>query len=82
MTVYLLTTTGPAAAERLEAARVRTNGDPDVGVAGDARAVADAVHRWTEAGADTVILEPDLDADPEAFVRFAAEEVAPLVRNG
>ncbi|SNX63733.1 alkanesulfonate monooxygenase SsuD/methylene tetrahydromethanopterin reductase-like flavin-dependent oxidoreductase (luciferase family) [Streptomyces sp. TLI_55] len=81
--VYLLTATGPDAARRLHAEL----GDeglqdvPDLGVAGDAGAVAKAVQRLAEAGADAVILQPTGDEpDPEGFVRFAAEEVRPLVR--
>ncbi|OPG08844.1 oxidoreductase [Streptomyces sp. GKU 895] len=80
--VYLLTATGPDAARRLRAEL----GDeglqdvPDLGVAGDAGAVAKAVQRLAEAGADAVILQPTRDEpDPEGFVRFAAEEVRPLV---
>jgi alkanesulfonate monooxygenase SsuD/methylene tetrahydromethanopterin reductase-like flavin-dependent oxidoreductase (luciferase family) len=47
---------------------------------GDARAVADAVRRWADAGAGTVVLQPtDDDPDPEGFVRFVAREVRPLV---
>jgi alkanesulfonate monooxygenase SsuD/methylene tetrahydromethanopterin reductase-like flavin-dependent oxidoreductase (luciferase family) len=83
--VYLLTATGAGAAERLEAERRREgdNPGPDIGVAGDARAVADAVQRWAEAGADTVVLQPSVDdPDPEGFVRFVAEEVRPLVPAG
>ncbi|MGW4925687.1 LLM class flavin-dependent oxidoreductase [Streptomyces parvulus] len=80
---YLLTATGPGADERLRADLV-AEGDADVpglGVAGDAKAVAEAVRRLAEAGADTVILQPTADEpDPEAFVRFAAEEVRPLVK--
>ncbi|MER7799427.1 LLM class flavin-dependent oxidoreductase [Streptomyces parvulus] len=80
---YLLTATGPGADERLRADLV-AEGDADVpglGVAGDAEAVAEAVRRLAEAGADTVILQPTADEpDPEAFVRFAAEEVRPLVK--
>ncbi|MEU4141956.1 LLM class flavin-dependent oxidoreductase [Streptomyces parvulus] len=80
---YLLTATGPGADERLRADLV-AEGDADVpglGVAGDAEAVAGAVRRLAEAGADTVILQPTADEpDPEAFVRFAAEEVRPLVK--
>ncbi|MFJ6571881.1 LLM class flavin-dependent oxidoreductase [Streptomyces sp. NPDC091292] len=80
--VYLLTTTGPDAAVRLHA-ELSAQGaepDPDLGVAGDARAVADAVQRLVEAGADTVVLQPTGDEpDPEGFVRFVADEVRPLV---
>jgi alkanesulfonate monooxygenase SsuD/methylene tetrahydromethanopterin reductase-like flavin-dependent oxidoreductase (luciferase family) len=47
---------------------------------GDARAVADAVRRWADAGAGTVVLQPtDDDPDPQGFVRFVAAEVRPLV---
>ncbi|WP_328844999.1 LLM class flavin-dependent oxidoreductase [Streptomyces sp. NBC_00258] len=80
--VYLLTATGPDAAARLRA-ELEAEGAasvPDLGVAGDAEAVAEAVRRLTDAGADTVILQPTADEpDPEAFVRFTAEDVRPLV---
>ncbi|MFD8928413.1 LLM class flavin-dependent oxidoreductase [Streptomyces mirabilis] len=80
--VYLHTATGPDAAARLHA-EIEANGEdplPEHGVAGDAGAVAKAVQRLAEAGADTVVLQPTADEpDPEAFVRFAAEEVRPLV---
>ncbi|MFJ4078921.1 LLM class flavin-dependent oxidoreductase [Streptomyces iakyrus] len=82
LVVYLLTATGPDAAARLRA-ELTAEGDeavPDLGVAGDARAVAEAVERLVEAGADSVVLQPTADEpDPEGFVRFAAEEVRPLV---
>ncbi|GAA2763281.1 LLM class flavin-dependent oxidoreductase [Streptomyces paradoxus] len=82
LVVYLLTATGPDAAARLRA-ELTAEGDeavPDLGVAGDARAVAEAVARLVEAGADSVVLQPTADEpDPEGFVRFAAEEVRPLV---
>ena len=81
--VYVHAATGPGCAERLEA-EVRRWGreaTPDIGVAGDAQAVAAAVRRWAEAGADTVVLQPTTDdPDPEGFVRFVAEDVRPLVR--
>jgi alkanesulfonate monooxygenase SsuD/methylene tetrahydromethanopterin reductase-like flavin-dependent oxidoreductase (luciferase family) len=81
--VYVLAATGPGAVERLQAER-RSQGDDDlsgIGVAGDAGTVADAVKRWADAGADTVVLQPTTDEpDPEGFVRFVAAEVAPLVR--
>lgn len=80
--VYLLAATGPGAGERLRAELVAEGVGPvpDLGVAGEAGAVAEAVRRLTEAGADTVILQPTGDEpDPEGFVRFAAEQVRPLV---
>ncbi|TWP52090.1 LLM class flavin-dependent oxidoreductase [Lentzea tibetensis] len=71
---YLLTATGEGAQERLDA---EFKGH---GVAGDAHAVAAAVEALAEAGAHTVVLQPTAsEPDPEAFVRFAAEQVRPLV---
>ncbi|MFD8301039.1 LLM class flavin-dependent oxidoreductase [Streptomyces sp. NPDC059690] len=81
--VYLLTATGPDAASRLRAELTAEGLEsvPDLGVAGDAETVAKAVRRLAEAGADRVILQPTGDEpDPEGFVRFAAQEVEPLVR--
>lgn len=75
----LLAVTGPDAEARLAAERTPKHA-PGAGVAGGAQAVADAVHRLVEAGADTVIIQPAADEpDPEAFIRFVAEEVRPLV---
>lgn len=82
LVVYLLTATGPDAAARLRAELAAEGAEavPDLGVAGDAGAVAKAVERLVEAGADSVVLQPTADEpDPEGFVRFAAEEVRPLV---
>lgn len=80
--VYLLTGTGPDAAARLRA-ELTDEGladVPDLGVAGDAEAVAKAVQRLVDAGADTVVLQPTADEpDPEGFVRFVAQDVRPLV---
>ncbi|RJO74095.1 LLM class flavin-dependent oxidoreductase [Nocardia panacis] len=73
--------TGPDAAERLARAQAtRPSHQPGAGVAGDAHAIADAVHRYVEAGADTVILQPTED-DPDlvGFIRFIGEQVRPLV---
>jgi alkanesulfonate monooxygenase SsuD/methylene tetrahydromethanopterin reductase-like flavin-dependent oxidoreductase (luciferase family) len=79
---YLLAATGGGAHERLRA-EVEGKGLGDVaglGVAGDAKAVAEGVLRLVDAGADTVVLEPTGDEpDPEGFLRFVAEEVRPLV---
>jgi alkanesulfonate monooxygenase SsuD/methylene tetrahydromethanopterin reductase-like flavin-dependent oxidoreductase (luciferase family) len=82
MVVYLHAATGPDANERMAAefAGEGAGTFPDAAVAGDARAIADAVERWAAAGAGTVVLQPTIDDDPEAFVRFVAEEVRPLVR--
>src|SRR6266542_912950 len=81
LTVYLLAATGPEARQRLHAEVRSFGGDPaEVGVAGDAEAVADAVRRWAEAGADSVILQPTADdPDPEGFIRFVALQVRRLV---
>jgi alkanesulfonate monooxygenase SsuD/methylene tetrahydromethanopterin reductase-like flavin-dependent oxidoreductase (luciferase family) len=74
--VYLLTGTGPTAAERVKAELE----DPDTGVVGDAAAVAEAVQRYAEAGADSVVLQPTADEpDPEGFLRFVADEVRPRI---
>ena len=83
---YLHAAIGPGAAPRL-AAEYRRWGydDPtkDLGVAGDAPAVAEAVQRWARAGAGTVVLQPTADDPaPEEFVRFVAQEVRPLVTSG
>jgi alkanesulfonate monooxygenase SsuD/methylene tetrahydromethanopterin reductase-like flavin-dependent oxidoreductase (luciferase family) len=75
--VYLLTVTGPDAARRLAAAGLAGT----AAVAGDAAEVAAAVRLWAGAGADKVVLHPDAeDRDPVGFVRFAAEQVEPLLR--
>jgi alkanesulfonate monooxygenase SsuD/methylene tetrahydromethanopterin reductase-like flavin-dependent oxidoreductase (luciferase family) len=85
LVAYLHAATGPDAAARLDAEYhrwgydTRTDGRQEVGVAGDATAVADAVRRWAAAGADTVVLQPTEDDDPETFVRFVAEQVRPLI---
>jgi alkanesulfonate monooxygenase SsuD/methylene tetrahydromethanopterin reductase-like flavin-dependent oxidoreductase (luciferase family) len=75
--VYLLTVTGPDAARRLA-----SMGRADTAaVAGDAEKVAEAVRFWADAGADKVILHPDIAGpDPVTFIRFAAEQVQPLLR--
>jgi alkanesulfonate monooxygenase SsuD/methylene tetrahydromethanopterin reductase-like flavin-dependent oxidoreductase (luciferase family) len=81
LTVFLLTATGPDAARRVRADLQTDPKDPaEVSVAGDARAVAEAVGRLADAGATTVVLQPTADEpDPEGFVRFVAREVRPLV---
>lgn len=79
VTVYLHAATGPDARERMKRELGRWSyGLPaeDVSVTGPAAAVAAAVHRWAEAGADTVVLQPTADEpDTEEFVRFVAQDV-------
>lgn len=84
VTVYLMAATGPGAEDRLtaEQRRVDVGVGADTGVAGDADAVAAAVLRWADAGADTVVLQPTADEpDPEGFTRWAGEEVRPRLRG-
>jgi alkanesulfonate monooxygenase SsuD/methylene tetrahydromethanopterin reductase-like flavin-dependent oxidoreductase (luciferase family) len=76
--------TGPDALPRLAAQQKLWGIEPseDVGVAGDAAAVAGAVRRWAAAGADTVVLQPtDDEPDPEGFVRFVGAEVRPMLEG-
>ncbi|MEU6035445.1 LLM class flavin-dependent oxidoreductase [Actinomadura sp. NPDC047616] len=78
--VYLHAATGPDAAARLQAEFDRNASRTPFGAAGDAAAVAEAVARLADAGADTVVLQPTADEpDLEGFVRFAAEQVRPLI---
>jgi alkanesulfonate monooxygenase SsuD/methylene tetrahydromethanopterin reductase-like flavin-dependent oxidoreductase (luciferase family) len=81
--LYLHAATGPDATGRLaaECAAWGCPPDPDHVVAGDATAIAAGARRWAAAGADIVVLQPTPDEpDIEGFVRFAATEVAPLLR--
>jgi alkanesulfonate monooxygenase SsuD/methylene tetrahydromethanopterin reductase-like flavin-dependent oxidoreductase (luciferase family) len=83
--VYLHAATGPDAAARMAAERERCgyNEDADVTVVGDGPAIAEAVLRWAEAGADSVVLQPTPDdPDPAGFVQFVAGDVRPLVPLG
>lgn len=77
--VYLLAATGPDATERVAAGQ-KAGFQPGAGIAGDPDAIADAVRRYGEAGADTVVLAPTSDdPDPVGFVRFVGEKVRPLL---
>lgn len=80
--VYVPTAFGPGAAERLDAELRHWGLDAghDVGLAGSAEQVADGVHRWVAAGADTVVLQPaGDDPDPEGFMHTVGADVSPLV---
>ncbi len=75
----------PRAAPPLLCAATGLGRDGTAAVAGNAEQVAAAVRSWAAAGADTVVLHPDpagqdpASQDPAAFVRFAAEQVQPLL---
>jgi alkanesulfonate monooxygenase SsuD/methylene tetrahydromethanopterin reductase-like flavin-dependent oxidoreductase (luciferase family) len=80
--VYLHAATGPDAARRLEAERIRWGYDSIalVSVSGDAAQLAEGITGWVDAGADTVVLQPTPDdPDPEGFIAFVAGEVRPLL---
>ncbi|MCW2521668.1 MAG: oxidoreductase [Frankiales bacterium] len=82
LTVYVMAATGPDAHRRLDEERRRWSVDPgaQLGVAGDADAVAAGLQAWVEAGADTIVLQPAAgEPDLERFVEFAATEVRALV---
>ena len=82
VTISVLAATGPDAEERLLRDYARWEVDPtkDLGVAGDAAAVAAAVRRWADAGATTVVIQPTMDEpDIEGFLRFVTTEVRPLL---
>jgi alkanesulfonate monooxygenase SsuD/methylene tetrahydromethanopterin reductase-like flavin-dependent oxidoreductase (luciferase family) len=83
LVVYLQAATGPDASARLrrELEIWGNEAIPDLGAAGDPAAIAEAVHKLADAGADSVIIVPTADEpDLEGLVRFVAEEVRPLVR--
>lgn len=75
--------TGPSAAERLEAERVKwgyAGTIADRSVSGSAEQIAEGIAAWVVAGATTVVLQPTVDEpDVEGFIRFVAQEVRPLV---
>jgi alkanesulfonate monooxygenase SsuD/methylene tetrahydromethanopterin reductase-like flavin-dependent oxidoreductase (luciferase family) len=80
--VYLHAASGPDAAGRLEADRIRWGYDSidQVSVTGDAARMAEGIAGWVAAGADTVVLQPTPDdPDPEGFIAFVAGEVRPLL---
>jgi alkanesulfonate monooxygenase SsuD/methylene tetrahydromethanopterin reductase-like flavin-dependent oxidoreductase (luciferase family) len=79
--VFVPTASGPDAAARLRAAAEHW-GQSYLGLAGGPSDIADGVREFAAAGATRVILNPLPDEpDAAAFVRFAAEKVAPLVTH-
>ncbi|AFM16458.1 flavin-dependent oxidoreductase, F420-dependent methylene-tetrahydromethanopterin reductase [Mycolicibacterium chubuense NBB4] len=79
--VYVLSAAGPNAEADLAAEIKRWDADKtgDLGVCGTAEGIALGVRRWVDAGADTIVLQPPVDAAIEDFVRFAGTEVKPLL---
>jgi alkanesulfonate monooxygenase SsuD/methylene tetrahydromethanopterin reductase-like flavin-dependent oxidoreductase (luciferase family) len=76
---FLIAATGPDAVARKSNTQQQWDLDlaQDNAVAGDAEEVAAAVRRLTEAGADSVILQPtDDEPDMAAFAAFVAHDVA------
>lgn len=78
----LITATGPGAQERLDAEIPRWFRDPspELGVAGDAAAIAQAIRSLAAVGCTSVVIQPTEDEpDLEGLVRFVAAEVKPLL---
>lgn len=80
---YVLAATGDDAHDQLLRETRRWNLDPsaDVHATGSAAEIAAAVRRWIDAGSDTVVLQPPLDARVEEFVEFVGTQVQPLLRE-
>jgi alkanesulfonate monooxygenase SsuD/methylene tetrahydromethanopterin reductase-like flavin-dependent oxidoreductase (luciferase family) len=78
--VYVHAATGPTALQRLETERQQLGYESmaDVSITGEAAAIAAAVGRWADAGADTVVLQPTPDEpDLEGLVRLVATTPRP-----
>ncbi len=76
VSVYVLAAGGPDARSRIERETQRWgwSSSADRAAVGSVDDVAAEVSRWTEAGADTVVLQPTGDEpDPERFMAFAAD---------
>jgi alkanesulfonate monooxygenase SsuD/methylene tetrahydromethanopterin reductase-like flavin-dependent oxidoreductase (luciferase family) len=77
--LYALAATGPDALARAAKEARDPSDEPHI-LSGDAAAFASGIQAWADAGADAVILQPLADeTDIEGFIRFAADEVAPLL---
>ena len=80
---YVLSATGDDAAQQIqqEAARWNLDATTDIHASGTAADIATAVRRWVDAGSDTIVLQPPLNADIERFVEFVGTQVQPLLRQ-
>jgi alkanesulfonate monooxygenase SsuD/methylene tetrahydromethanopterin reductase-like flavin-dependent oxidoreductase (luciferase family) len=81
--VYIVCTTGPAAAAAAIAELKHWDLDParHITASGTAADIAHAARRWIDAGADTVVLQPTADTDIETFATFVGTEVQPLLNR-
>lgn len=78
---YVAVAVGPRAEERMAEHRRRWGHGPDLGVAGSAEAVAEALSAWVDAGVDAIVLQPtEDDPDPVGFVEQVGSRIAPLLR--
>ncbi len=79
--VYLICATGPDAAQRARDEVAFWELDPaeDRAVHGSADDIAAGASRWIAAGADTIVFQPDADADIGEFIEFVARQVQPLI---
>lgn len=78
----LIVATGAGAQERLDAEMPRWHREPspDLGVAGDAQAIADGVRQLVAVGCTSVVFQPTEDEpDLDGLVRFLGQEVKPLL---
>jgi alkanesulfonate monooxygenase SsuD/methylene tetrahydromethanopterin reductase-like flavin-dependent oxidoreductase (luciferase family) len=76
ISVYVLAASGPGARSRIEREALHWgwSSSADRAAVGSVDDVAAEVSRWTEAGVDTVVLQPTGDEpDLEGFVAFAAD---------
>ena len=80
----VMVATGPGAQERMTAERTAWNiaSDLDCTVTGDAAAVAVGLHRWVEAGATQIAVQPtSSEPDLPGLIRFLARDVAPRLHS-
>jgi alkanesulfonate monooxygenase SsuD/methylene tetrahydromethanopterin reductase-like flavin-dependent oxidoreductase (luciferase family) len=78
LVIFVPAASGPGGAERL-AAQQQEYGIDVPGVAGSPAEIVEGLQPYVEAGATRLILQPTVDEDPVAFVRFVAEEIRPLL---
>ncbi len=78
----LITATGPGAQERVDAEIPRwfREAGPELGAAGDARTIAEAIRSLAAVGCTSVVIQPTEDEpDLDGLIRFIGAEVKPLL---